>query len=140
MKKITALLLAADRQDKIKKVVSGASNTNSSGLTQEARDMLKQYTVEAIKDDKEWLQPYQAMNPRPEKWVKFCEDTQKMWSREIKVPDKKLLSIEIPVLIIRGDRDMIKLDHSVAVFQSLKNGQLCIYPNAGHEKPDEKLE
>ena len=55
-------------------------------------------------------------------------------------PRQKLLSIEIPVLIIRGNRDMIKLDHSVAIFQSLKNGQLCIYPNAGHKMPDEKLE
>jgi pimeloyl-ACP methyl ester carboxylesterase len=134
----TALLLAANRPDKVKKVVSGASNTKSSGLTQEARDLLKEYTVEAVKEDQDWLEHYQAMNPQPEKWVKFWEDTQKMWSREIKVPDDKLSSINIPVLIIRGDRDMIRIDHSVEIFQSLKNGQLCIYPNAGHEMPDEK--
>jgi pimeloyl-ACP methyl ester carboxylesterase len=134
----TALLLAANRPDKIKKVVSGASNTKSSGLTQEAQDLLKEYTVEAVKEDKDWLEHYQATNPEPEKWVKFWEDTQKMWAREIKVPDDKLSGIEAPVLMIRGDRDMIKLSHSIEVFQALKNGQLCIYPNAGHEMPDEK--
>ncbi|TDE15726.1 alpha/beta hydrolase [Dyadobacter psychrotolerans] len=136
----TALLLAANRPDKIKKVVSGASNSRSSGLTQEGLDLLKQYTVEAVKEDKDWLENYQKMNPEPEKWIKFWEDTQKMWSREIKIPDDKLSGINIPVLIIRGDRDMIKLDHSIKIFQSLSKGQLCIYPNTGHEMPDSKGE
>ena len=136
----TSLLLAANRPDKIKKVVSGASNTKSSGLTQEGRDLLKQYTVEAVKEDKDWLEHYQSLNPQPDKWIKFWEDTQKMWAREIKVPDDKLSSIDIPVLIVRGDRDMIKLDHSLEIFKALKKGQLCIYPNMGHEMPELKSE
>jgi pimeloyl-ACP methyl ester carboxylesterase len=134
----TALLLAANRPDKIRKVVSGASNTKSSGLTQEGRDLLKEYTVEAVKEDEDWLKNYQRMNPQPDKWIKFWEDTQKMWSREIKVPDDKLARINIPVLIIRGDRDMIRLEHSIEIYRSLKQGQLCIYPNTGHEMPDLK--
>jgi pimeloyl-ACP methyl ester carboxylesterase len=136
----TALVLAANRPDKIKKVVSGASNTKSSGLTPEGRDLLKQYTVEAVKEDKDWLDHYQSLNPQPKQWIKFWEDTQKMWSREVKVSDAKLSHIAIPVLIIRGDRDMIKLEHSVNIFRSLKKGQLCIYPNMGHEMPEEKGE
>ncbi len=136
----TSLLLAANRPDKIKKVVSGASNTKSSGLTQEGRDLLKEYTVEAVKEDKDWLDRYQRMNPQPDKWVKFWEDGQKMSSREIKVPDDKLASIDVPVLIIRGDRDMIRIEHSVELFRSLKKGQLCIYPNVGHEMPELKSE
>ncbi len=136
----TSLLLAANRPDKIKKVVSGGSNTKSSGLTQEGRDLLKEYTVEAVKEDEDWLKHYQGMNPQPEKWIKFWEDTQKMWAREVKVPDDKLASIDVPVLIIRGDRDMIRLEHSVEIFTSLKKGQLCVYPNMGHEMPELKSE
>lgn len=136
----TALLLAANRPDKIRKVVSGASNTNSGGLTQEGRDLLKEYTVEAVKEDKDWLEKYQRMNPQPDRWIKFWEDNQKMWAREIKVPDEKLAGIRIPVLIIRGDRDLIRLDHSIEIFRSLQNGQLCIYPNVGHEMPEMKAE
>lgn len=132
----TALLLAANRPDKIKKVVSGASNTKSSGLTQEGRDLLKEYTVEAVIEDQDWLKHYQSMNPQPDKWVKFWKDTQNMWSREIKVPNEKLAGIRIPVLIIRGDRDMIRLDHSIEIYRALPKGQLCIYPNMGHEMPD----
>ncbi|WP_439558844.1 alpha/beta fold hydrolase, partial [Dyadobacter sp.] len=105
----TALLLAANRPDKIKKVVSGASNSRASGLSQEARDLLKEYTVEAVKEDKDWLENYQRMNPEPEKWVKFWEDNQRTWEREIKIPDTKITSIKVPVLLIRGDRDMIRL-------------------------------
>ncbi|WP_420146820.1 alpha/beta fold hydrolase [Spirosoma sp.] len=136
----TALLLAANRPDKIKKVVSGASNTKSSGLTQEGIDLKKEYTVEAVREDSTWLEHYQSLNPQPDKWVKFWQDTQKMWSGEIKIPDDKLSRINVPVLIIRGDRDMIKLEHSIDIFRSLKKGQLCIYPNIGHEMPEEKGE
>ncbi len=136
----TALLLAANRPDKIKKVVSGASNSRASGLTQEARDMLKQYTVEAVKEDKDWLENYQRMNPQPEKWIKFWEDNQKMWEREIKIPDDKIAGINVPVLLIRGDKDMIRLDHTISIYQMLRRGQLCIYPNVGHEMPEEKGE
>lgn len=136
----TALLLAANRPDRVKKVVSGASNTKSSGLTQEGRDLLKEYTVEAVKEDKDWLANYQKLSPQPEKWIKFWEDSQKMWAREIKVPDEKLNNIDVPVLIIRGDRDMIRLEQSIEIYRFLKKGQLCVYPNTGHEMPELKSE
>lgn len=134
----SSLLLAANRPDKIKKVVSGASNSKASGLTEEARSLLKQYTVEAVKEDEDWLKNYQRVNPEPGKWIKFWEDNQKMWAREIKIPDDKLAAINAPVLLIRGDRDMIKLDHTISIYKALRHGQLCIYPNVGHEMPDEK--
>lgn len=136
----TALLLAANRPDKVKKVVSGAANATASGLTPEGRDLLSEYTVEAVKEDKDWLDHYQQLNPQPEKWVKFWEDNQKMWAREIKVSDAKLASIRVPVLLVRGDRDMIRLEHSLAMFRSLKQGQLCIYPDTGHDMPESKSE
>jgi pimeloyl-ACP methyl ester carboxylesterase len=136
----TALLLAANRPDKVKKVISGASNTKASGLTQEGRDLLKEYTVEAVKEDKDWLANYQSLNPQPDKWIKFWEDNQKAWAREIKVPEDKLAAINVPVLIIRGDRDMIKLEHSIGIYRSLKKAQLCICPNVGHAMPEEKSE
>lgn len=136
----TSLLLAANRPDKIKKVVSGASNSKSSGLTDDARSLLKEYTIEAVKEDKDWLENYQRMNPEPEKWIEFWKENQKMWEREIKIPDNKLAGIDVPVLLIRGDRDMIKLDHTISMFEALRHGQLCIYPNVGHEMPDEKGE
>ena len=134
----TSLLLAANRPDKIKKVVSGASNSRASGLTRQGRELLKEYTVEAVKEDRDWLENYQRINPEPDQWIKFWEDNQKMWQREIKIPDDKLTRINVPVLIIRGDIDMIRLEHSVALFEALRYGQLCVYPNIGHEMPDEK--
>ncbi len=136
----TALLLASNRPDKIKKVVSGASNARASGLTKEGRSLLDQYTVEAVKEDKDWLEHYQKMNPEPEKWIKFWQDNQKMWAREIKIPDDKLRAIRAPVLLIRGDRDLIKLEHTLTMYEALRYGHLCVYPNVGHEMPEEKAE
>lgn len=63
-----------------------------------------------------------------------------MWSREIKAPTDKLSRIDIPVLLISGDRDLIKLEHSVDIFQLLKKGQLCVYLNTDHDMPSSKSE
>lgn len=134
----TALLLAAKRPDKIKKVVSGASNATASGLSEEGRALLREYTVEAVREDGDWLAHYQRMNPEPGKWVSFWQANQRMWQREIKISDEKLRSINVPVLLIRGDRDMIRLEHTLSIFGKLRKGQLCIYPHTGHEMLDEQ--
>ncbi len=80
--------------------------------------LLKEYTVEAVKEDQDWLEQYQRMNPEPQKWIKFWEDNQNMWAREIKIPDHKLTAIRVPVLLIRGDRDVIKLEHTLTMYQA----------------------
>lgn len=63
-----------------------------------------------------------------------------MWRREIKIPEDKIASIGVPVLLIRGDRDMIKLNHTISMYEALRHGQLCICPNVGREMPDQKGE
>jgi len=52
----------------------------------------------------------------------------------------EISKIEIPVLIMSGDRDAIKLEHSVKIFNNIKKSNLFIMPGATHfgsyEKPD----
>ena len=51
----------------------------------------------------------------------------------------KLKQIKAPVLVMAGDRDAIREEHTVKIFQSIPNAQLCIVPGATHffyaEKP-----
>lgn len=63
-----------------------------------------------------------------------------MWFEDTSVAQSDLNRIAIPTLIIRGDRDLIKLEHTIQMYQALKKGQLCIYPNAGHNIPSEQAE
>jgi len=52
----------------------------------------------------------------------------------------ELSKINVPVLIMSGDRDAIKLEHTLKIFNHIKNSNLFIMPGATHfgsyEKPD----
>lgn len=48
------------------------------------------------------------------------------------IPYEKLHSIKAPVLIMGGDRDVIRPEHLVKMFQNIPNSQLCILPGATH--------
>ncbi len=46
-----------------------------------------------------------------------------------------LSKIKSPVLIIAGDKDIIKNEHSVEIFENIPNAQLCIMPGETHFTP-----
>ena len=52
-----------------------------------------------------------------------------------------LRRVTAPTLVLVGDDDLIKLDHTCALYESLPAGQLCVVPRASHalplEYPDE---
>lgn len=137
---ITALSLAALRPDKVKKVVSGGSNTMLDGLTNEGRELQAAYTIEAVEEDQEWLKRYQQLNPEPAKWKKMFTDNVTMWSADTAVTIEELQRIKAPVLIIRGDRDLITLEHSTWLYRTIPQAQLCVYPNTDHNMPSQKTE
>ncbi len=40
--------------------------------------------------------------------------------------------IKCPVLVMAGDRDIIKPEHTVGIFQAIQKSELCIFPNSSH--------
>lgn len=56
------------------------------------------------------------------------------------ISEKDLQKIQCPVLIMSGDRDVIKLEHSINMFNNISNSNLFIMPGATHfgsvEKPE----
>ncbi|WP_418644398.1 alpha/beta fold hydrolase [Tenacibaculum insulae] len=72
-------------------------------------------------------------------------DKSKNWKTELQL-DKLLINypgishtelnkIKAPVLIIIGDRDIIKNEHAVEIFDNIQKSQLCIIPGANHGIP-----
>ena len=47
-------------------------------------------------------------------------------------------SINIPVMIVLGDRDMISIGHGLEMYKLIKNSQYCVLPNTTHEVFDER--
>ena len=46
--------------------------------------------------------------------------------------EEQLRQIKIPVLVVAGDHDLIKIDHTVTLFKNLPHAQLFIVPGASH--------
>lgn len=44
--------------------------------------------------------------------------------------EKDLNKIECPVLIMSGDRDIIKLEHSIKIFNNIPNSNFFVMPGA----------
>ncbi|MDB5282706.1 MAG: mhpC [Bacteroidota bacterium] len=52
------------------------------------------------------------------------------------IPDLKKISC--PALFIAGDHDIIKIDHTNAMYENVQKGQMCIVPDAKHYPQKEK--
>ena len=90
--------------------------------------------------------PIPAWEPSPEeraKYAKFSPDAPEtlvdkikkmvhIWATEPKMTIAQLQSIKCPVLVIAGDDDVIKLDHTNEIYEAIENSRLAIIPGASH--------
>lgn len=111
---ILCLVMAMDYPKKVKRVVAYAPNTvpDSSAVFGWAVTAVNR-TIANSKDKKE-VKLYEMMRDYPN------------------IPYEKLGTIKAPCLIMGGDRDVIRPEHLVKMFQSIPNSQLCILPGATH--------
>ena len=131
---ITALLLATKRPDKVKKVVVSGVNSRMDGIKPEVLEYLKLLSPEFIQaNQKEWLIDYQRKSPEKDKWEKFVFDMKRMYSQNVLINDQTLSGINAEVLLVFGDRDVIKLEHGIELYQTIDGSRLCILPGTPHE-------
>lgn len=131
---ITALLLAAKRPDKVKKVVVSGVNSRMDGIKPEVLEYIKFLSPEFIQvNQKEWLTDYQHKSPDNDKWEKFIFDMKRMYSENTLINDQTLSSIKAEVLLVFGDRDVIKLEHGLELYKKIDGSRLCILPDTPHE-------
>ena len=51
------------------------------------------------------------------------------------IPLTDLQKISVPVLVMGGDHDVIKPEHTMLIAQNIPNSYLWILPNSGHSTP-----
>ncbi len=56
------------------------------------------------------------------------------------ITEKDLQKIKCPVLIMSGDRDIIRLEHSIKIFNNIANSNFFVMPGATHFGSSEKPE
>ena len=73
---------------------------------------------------------YKRVAPYAEYWPKIFDKLARLqWEGFSK---EELASIQAPMLITLGDRDFVRLEHSVESFHLISNAELAVIPDAGH--------
>ncbi|HRG39742.1 MAG TPA: alpha/beta hydrolase [Bacteroidia bacterium] len=138
---IEALLLAKNRPDKVKKIIAVGPNYRADGLKpDEVGDWGPNFSLNKFeKNFTQWITFYNTISPQKD-WKRLVTESNRMWFKEEYFPLSDLTKINIPVLIVFGDRDQYKLEHGLEMHRAIKNSQFCVIPNCSHsiffEKPD----
>jgi pimeloyl-ACP methyl ester carboxylesterase len=118
---IEALLLAERHPEKVKKIAAMAANLNP---TQEA------VYPEVIA----WVKQSLAAGPDSQINTPQWRHTA-MILEEPHIDPKALEAITVPTLVLAGDHDMIRDEHTLEIYHHLPNGELAIFPHATHMIP-----
>lgn len=122
---IQALLLGIRHPAKVKKLVSTAANLNS------GEDALRPEVIAAIKSMIDAV-------PAADRDTAQGRRDRKVTGLMLEEPYidlKALEAITAPTLVLAGDHDIIRDEHTVAIFQRIPNSRLAIFPNATHMLP-----
>jgi pimeloyl-ACP methyl ester carboxylesterase len=129
---ISALHLAADRPDKVKMVVAHAASNHLAGYN-EGFAGTTEMTPEIVEEYASWwVEGHRQRSPQPDKWKKYILDLQRLWYPEEFISDARLKSIQADMLILQGDRDLIRFENAIHMNQLVRKSQLCILPGTSH--------
>jgi pimeloyl-ACP methyl ester carboxylesterase len=77
--------------------------------------------------------PYDRLSPDgPEHREEIFGKVMRMWREEPHIDPGELAAVAAPTLIMAGDHDVIRTDHTILISSSMPGAQLCIVPNASH--------
>jgi pimeloyl-ACP methyl ester carboxylesterase len=117
---ILALMLAARYPDLVQRLAVSGVNISPAGLREVELDELRAESDAAA----EAGEPSGLNAKLRDLWLNA--------PTEEDISPDALAGIRQPVLIISGDRDAIRLDHTLAIYHALPNARLFVLPDTGH--------
>lgn len=120
---IEALLLGLRHPDKVKKLVAMAANLNPdpSSFAPEL----------AALSDPNAPPPEEPKTPEAKRAAKMGE----LIATQPHIDPATLANVKAPTLVMSGDMDLISLEHTLQIYNSLPNANLAVLPNATHMSP-----
>lgn len=123
---IVAMLVALRRPDLVDRLVLIGTNIHFEGLVE--LDLGGDSPVgDAM------LEAYAARSPDgADHFPVVAEKYLAMVTTEPDMATADLARLEHPTLLLVGDDDLVRLDHTVALYHALPAGRLCVVPGASH--------
>lgn len=124
---ILAILMALKYPELVDKIACSGANIFPDGVTDEEYKKSQETLARLIKQNKDGKNDVYI----------------DLYNLDLKYPNLKyedLKAIQCPSLIMAGDKDVIKTEHTVKIAETIPKGQLAIIPNSTHSVVVEKPE
>ena len=125
---IIGLLMGINHPSKVKKIVVMGANLRPDSTA------LYPFVISYVKQSLQQVEAMIQVNDTTQNWL-LKKQHLGLIAYQPYILKFDLLKIKIPVLIIAGDKDAIREEHSVEIYQNIKEAQLCILPGETHFTP-----
>ena len=127
---IIALMVAISRPDLVKSIVAIGANYHFDAP-------LSEFTDAEVSEEEQ--AEYNLISPdAPHTLLEKKNRMNEIWKTEPDIALSDLATIQCPVLVLAGDDDVIKHDHTISLYEALPLGQLAIVPGTSHGVVKEK--
>jgi pimeloyl-ACP methyl ester carboxylesterase len=133
---VVGMLVALRRPELVRKLVVIGQYFNFEGEVPEFRAMIDFWGTDLPEALHE---VYDRVSPDgPEHFPVVLEKMMRMWREEPDLAFSELAGVRAPVLLMQGDDDIVKVEHSAALAATLPEAQLAVVPGSSHMAPLEK--
>jgi pimeloyl-ACP methyl ester carboxylesterase len=131
---IIGLLLARDHGKRVRSLTAISGNLSPQGIVPRERQAAAfgEAALAALFHDYDRLSPDGPDN-RPDVFRRMME----LWGSP-DIPADSLAAVGCPVLVMAADRDVVSVEHTVAIRDAIPGARLCIVPGATHMLLDER--
>ncbi len=139
---IIGLVLAAHHPELVRRLIVAGANIRPDGCT---ADFLAHVRALKPEDMKGFArQEYDKSSPDgPAHFPVVFRKVQNLWltaPTSADIDDGQLGRIQAPTMILVGDHDIIRLEHTLEIYKHIPHAQLCILPGTSHNTLDRRSE
>jgi pimeloyl-ACP methyl ester carboxylesterase len=133
---VVGMLVALRRPELVRKLGVIGQYFNFDGQVPQFRAMIDYWGSEL---PEELHEVYDRVSPDgPEHFPVVLEKMMRMWREEPEIALPELARVGVPALVMQGDDDIVKVEHSAALADTLPDAQLAVIPGSSHLAPLEK--
>jgi pimeloyl-ACP methyl ester carboxylesterase len=131
------LIVAIKRPDLVRKLVLMGANFSADGLTPEAAAAFRPDSDTSIVPVMRDM--WEAAAVDPDRFEAVLDKMMHCWF-DYAIPPAELARIAAPTLVMVGDDDITRFEHTIELYETIPDARLAVIPGASHLAPIEKPE
>jgi len=138
---IAGLLLARDHGDRVLSLVSISANLDPTGFVEDDDSSDPEPAADGALSWDRFREAYDRLSPDgPAHRDVVLEKLAVMWRAEPQIDAASLAAVRAPTLVLAGQHDSIRTDHTLDIARAIPGAQVAIVPGAGHTVMEQRPE